>query len=329
MSDFNGWDVALLRSIGAPITKNNLAFLRRWHSAEGGSASYNPLNTTQSASGASNYNSVGVKNFASSQSGLQATAKTIRNGYYPGIIAALKSGNPQWNPELAKNLSTWGTGSSWMKGYRNTPTEPSTAGAPAPHMQSMPASTTAPIQSGLDQFRSLLASQLLGQAGHGAISPQSLLSLAYARQSLGAAQDTYGAMQSPQGASQSVTGPVAVGGKGMVTGLAEAFYDPLGQYDNGRFSSKGIGGHSDHVHLSITNPQGMLTAINQAKQMGLHVGENPYVGSVDPHVHVHNSFHYRTMPGTYHGRHLGEAIDVSGNPQQMAAFYKWATGRQG
>lgn len=34
---------------------------------------------------------------------------------------------------------------------------------------------------------------------------------------------------------------------------AEVFFDPLGQWDNGRFSRQGIGGHSDHVHLSYGN----------------------------------------------------------------------------
>ena len=32
--------------------------------------------------------------------------------------------------------------------------------------------------------------------------------------------------------------------------FAEVFYDPVGQWDNGRFSRQGIGGHSDHAHLS-------------------------------------------------------------------------------
>lgn len=32
--------------------------------------------------------------------------------------------------------------------------------------------------------------------------------------------------------------------------FAEVFYDPVGQWDNGRFSRQGIGGHGDHVHLS-------------------------------------------------------------------------------
>lgn len=30
----------------------------------------------------------------------------------------------------------------------------------------------------------------------------------------------------------------------------EVFYDPIGQWDNGRFSKKAIGGHSDHVHIT-------------------------------------------------------------------------------
>jgi hypothetical protein len=31
----------------------------------------------------------------------------------------------------------------------------------------------------------------------------------------------------------------------------EVFYDPVGQWDNGRFSRRGIGGHSDHVHITL------------------------------------------------------------------------------
>lgn len=31
----------------------------------------------------------------------------------------------------------------------------------------------------------------------------------------------------------------------------EVFYDPVGQFDNGRRSPRGIGGHSDHVHITL------------------------------------------------------------------------------
>lgn len=36
--------------------------------------------------------------------------------------------------------------------------------------------------------------------------------------------------------------------------FAEVFYDPWGQWDNGRYLPRGIGGHSDHVHISLGAP---------------------------------------------------------------------------
>jgi hypothetical protein len=33
----------------------------------------------------------------------------------------------------------------------------------------------------------------------------------------------------------------------------------------------------------------------------------------------------RDTLGAFNGKKLGEAIDVSGSPKAMAAFYKWAT----
>lgn len=36
--------------------------------------------------------------------------------------------------------------------------------------------------------------------------------------------------------------------------FAEVFYDPVGQWDSGRYSPRGIGGHADHVHLSYGGP---------------------------------------------------------------------------
>lgn len=42
--------------------------------------------------------------------------------------------------------------------------------------------------------------------------------------------------------------------------FAEIFYDPWGQWDNGRYSRSGIGGHSDHVHLSYGIPFSVAAA---------------------------------------------------------------------
>lgn len=98
----------------------------------------------------------------------------------------------------------------------------------------------------------------------------------------------------------------------------ELFYDPLGAWDNGKRIAP-IGGHSDHVHLSESNPADMLRAINLARKLGLTVRENPWVDPVDP-VHTQGSFHYKSVP--FRGRKMGSGLDVSGSPKQMAALYR-------
>ena len=109
MASFPNWERQLLRRLGAPVTKENLRFLSAWQRAEGGSARFNPLNTTQHAAGAGSYNSVGVRNYRNAQQGLSATLKTLLNGRYTGIVNGLKNGAPagQLADELA--ASPWGT----------------------------------------------------------------------------------------------------------------------------------------------------------------------------------------------------------------------------
>jgi hypothetical protein len=68
----------------------------------------------------------------------------------------------------------------------------------------------------------------------------------------------------------------------------------------------------------------MLDAIRQARKMGLRVGENDAVGEVHS-VHVPSSYHYQDYKGT----RVSRASDISGSPQQMAAFYKMARTRYG
>lgn len=113
MAAWPGWDTQLLGALNDPASAANLRFLDDWQRAEGGTAANNPLNTTQPWPGATNYNSVGVKNYRTRADGIQATAKTIQNGNYPALLAALASGDPYGvsNPEaVAQNLRTWGTG---------------------------------------------------------------------------------------------------------------------------------------------------------------------------------------------------------------------------
>lgn len=63
----------------------------------------------------------------------------------------------------------------------------------------------------------------------------------------------------------------------------------------------------------------MLKAIREARSFGLHVGENPVAGGVAKGVHAQHSYHYQVYPGTK----IGRAIDVSGDPAAMRAYYAW------
>lgn len=110
------WRVDVLAGLGAPVTKQNLAFLSSWQRWEGGhtnnDATWNWLNTTHGGPGAvRSINSVGVKAFDSYQHGVQATVQTLENGRYGGIIQGLRSGQPGSDPGTVAGLSTWLSGS--------------------------------------------------------------------------------------------------------------------------------------------------------------------------------------------------------------------------
>jgi len=109
------WAQAFLKSLGMPITADNVAAVVAWEMAEGGhwynTAFFNPLNTTQSMPGATVFNSVGVKAYTSWAQGLKASVITLRNGYYGGILDALSRGNDAQAVANAVAASPWGTGS--------------------------------------------------------------------------------------------------------------------------------------------------------------------------------------------------------------------------
>lgn len=134
-----GWQAAILRGVGAPVTAENIRFMNAWAQAEGGSAANNPFNTTQSGPGAAgNYNSVGVKNFNSPQAGIAATIATLRNGHYGPILRALGRGNSAMADAQAEAQTPWGTGSLIEKvlGGHVTGGTPTRAGSLAGAMMS-------------------------------------------------------------------------------------------------------------------------------------------------------------------------------------------------
>ncbi len=131
-----------------------------------------------------------------------------------------------------------------------------------------------------------------------------------------ALQAAGGTPGTPAGGLRSPVQPIpAQTGMGGGFNPVELFYDPLGAFKNGSRIAP-IGGHSDHVHAAFTQAQQMRRAIALAQRLGLRVSENPAVDKVDP-VHTKNSYHYRSL-----GPRLGQAIDVSGNPAKMSAFYR-------
>ena len=104
---------AVLRSLGAPVTPNTLQLCRDWQRFEGGSASWNPWNTTSWAPGATDYNSAHVRNYPDEATGISATVSTLRNGYYPDVVVALQSDRPEdtWGEDAAiiGQINIWGT----------------------------------------------------------------------------------------------------------------------------------------------------------------------------------------------------------------------------
>lgn len=104
-----GFAEKLLNRLGLPVTEKNMQFFDAWQKAEGGSAD-NPFNTTQNAPGATRFNSVGVRRYPSIDVGVEATAKTLTNGHYGGILEALKKGDNAHQAAVAVSKTPWGTG---------------------------------------------------------------------------------------------------------------------------------------------------------------------------------------------------------------------------
>jgi hypothetical protein len=101
---------ALLAALGEPNTGANVQALDAWQAAEGGFVHLNPLNTTQAAPGSTTWNSVGVKSYPDWRTAIRASAQTLRNGQYRGILAALKTGRDAEAVARAVAGSPWGTG---------------------------------------------------------------------------------------------------------------------------------------------------------------------------------------------------------------------------
>lgn len=112
------WSRAVLAAAGLPVTACNVAVMTAWARQEGGhwrnQARYNVLNSTQPEPGDAWFQSKGpgsarIRIYVSWQQGINATITTLGNGYYPGILAALRAGNSAQAVAYAVDSSVWGT----------------------------------------------------------------------------------------------------------------------------------------------------------------------------------------------------------------------------
>jgi peptidoglycan hydrolase CwlO-like protein len=106
---FGQWAEVFLRTIHAPVQRNNLVVMVAWQAAEYTLARWNPLATTYYLPGSTQFNSSRVRNYVSLSQGLEATIKTLRHtGYgYEQILADLaRNADPMTTAE-AINASRW------------------------------------------------------------------------------------------------------------------------------------------------------------------------------------------------------------------------------
>ncbi|HJR97414.1 MAG TPA: hypothetical protein VJ979_05860 [Actinomycetota bacterium] len=108
---YEGWAGAFLRRLDAPRCDENLLIVVTWETAESTSAAFNPLATTRDMTGATDMNSVGVKNFASLDQGLDASRDTLLLGSesygYGAIVDSLRRCRPASSTARAINASAW------------------------------------------------------------------------------------------------------------------------------------------------------------------------------------------------------------------------------
>jgi peptidoglycan hydrolase CwlO-like protein len=103
------WAASFLNKIGAPTCFDNLVVMVAWQVQEGTQAAWNPLATTYPMDGATNFNSVGVKNYVSLDQGLEATERTlaVKSYGYPAIMSDLHRCPDSMVTARAVNASSW------------------------------------------------------------------------------------------------------------------------------------------------------------------------------------------------------------------------------
>jgi hypothetical protein len=105
--------VALLKTLGDPVTAPNTQAIVAWCQREGGAwhspSHFNPLNTSLKMPGSHAIIGDGVLSYTSWSEGLTATVATLNSPSYRRILAALSAGTSVQAVESAVAASPWGT----------------------------------------------------------------------------------------------------------------------------------------------------------------------------------------------------------------------------
>ena len=115
------WCDDLAHALNANSLPEVIEFLLGWtyiETSAGKGASYNLLNTTERATGSTNFNDVGVQNFASYSQGVDVNASLIRNSiFYSSIYTAIKNNDikalgygASMSIEVNADLQVWVSG---------------------------------------------------------------------------------------------------------------------------------------------------------------------------------------------------------------------------
>jgi hypothetical protein len=131
------WAQSELASLGVPLTAVNEQSLIAWALREGGGGTYNPLNTSQPEPGSTTFNSSGVQDYPSWDTGIEGTTATIEQSAYTQIYADLQAGTGigatselgTWSGGAYDSLaSTWGEAGQYLNG-QSTPLPSGTSGS--------------------------------------------------------------------------------------------------------------------------------------------------------------------------------------------------------
>jgi len=108
---YEAWASGFLDRLDAPRCDENLLIVVAWETSESTTAAYNPLATTHVMEGATDMNSVGVKNYVSLEQGLDAARDTLTGGAesygYGAIVDSLRVCAPAETTAATVNASAW------------------------------------------------------------------------------------------------------------------------------------------------------------------------------------------------------------------------------